>query len=370
MILLETGTAWGRRVISGVLEYAQQHGPWHITLQPRGPGENIMLPPDWHGDGIIGRIATTVTAKNVIAAGVPVVNTSIVELPGVNFPRVQTTLGEQSKMALELFQRKGLRNFAYVGNPGKRYIQRQFHDFETQARAIGANAQFFPSGQGQKALISWLKKLPKPVGVFCWGADIGGTVIDACFNAKILVPHDVAVLGADYDELLSEASYPPQSGILLATEQIGRIAATVLDSLMQGKLISQTDYFVPPLGFVEKLSTDAFAVKDPRMAGIMRFIQKHFRDPITVEDVLQSNPMARRSMERTFRNVFGCSVVDQIRHVRVNEARLLLATSDDPISLVAEKCGFSSYNYMDRVFHEVLGMSPRDYRNNSVGKGA
>lgn len=367
-ILLESGTAWGRKVISGILEYAQQNGPWHITLQPRGPEEHIKLPADWHGDGIIGRIATPNIAKSVKAARVPVVNTSAVELPGVNFPRVQTTIGEQAKMAFELFQRKGFRNYAYVGNPSKDYIQKQFHDFDAHVRNTGSESHFFSSDQGQAALIQWLKKLPKPVGVFCWGAEIGCSVIDACFTAKIPVPHDVAVLGADYDELLSEVSYPPQSGILLATEHIGRTAAAVLDVMMKGQKPKQRDYFVPPLGFVEKLSTDTFAVKDPRMAAVMRFIQTHYREPISVEDVLRANPMARRSMERRFRNVFGYSIVDHIRRVRVNEARFLLATSELPISLIAERCGFSSYNYMDRVFQEVLVMSPRDYRAASQGK--
>jgi LacI family transcriptional regulator len=72
--------------------------------------------------------------------------------------------------------------------------------------------------------------------------------------------------------------------------------------------------------------------------------------------------MARRSLERKFRQTFGLSVVDRIRQIRVNEARLLLAGTSDPITLIAEKCGFSSYTYMGRVFQEETGMTPSDYR--------
>jgi LacI family transcriptional regulator len=99
------------------------------------------------------------------------------------------------------------------------------------------------------------------------------------------------------------------------------------------------------------------------MAEAMRFILKNFDQPIRMEEVLQANPMSRRSMERRFRRVFGCSVAEQIRQQRINRARLLLTTTDEPITLIAEKCGFSSYNYMSRVFAEVVGMSPREFRN-------
>jgi LacI family transcriptional regulator len=216
-------------------------------------------------------------------------------------------------------------------------------------------------------MIRWLKGLPKPVGVFCWGPIMGHAIIDACLDAGIAVPHDVAVLGADFDELFSKASYPPQSGIRVASEQIGMTAAAILDGLMHGRKLDKQEWILEPQGVIEKLSTDTLAVSDRRMAAVMQFIQDRFREPISVDDVLHSNPMARRSLERKFRQIFGCSVVEQIRRIRVNEARLLLSGTDEPITLIAEKCGFASYNYMGRVFHAATGMTARDYRIQSRG---
>ena len=98
------------------------------------------------------------------------------------------------------------------------------------------------------------------------------------------------------------------------------------------------------------------------MAKVMRFIQAKFRDPIGVPEILDMVPMARRSLERKFRQAFGISVVDRIRQIRVNEARLLLGGTNHPVTLIAEKCGFGTYNYMGRIFREATGMTPRDYR--------
>lgn len=104
------------------------------------------------------------------------------------------------------------------------------------------------------------------------------------------------------------------------------------------------------------------AVEDPKMAVVMRFIQTKFREPINMPEILLAATMARRSLERKFRQTFGMSVIDRIRQIRVNEARLLLAATNDPITLIAEKCGFASYNYMGCIFQAETGVTPREYR--------
>ena len=104
------------------------------------------------------------------------------------------------------------------------------------------------------------------------------------------------------------------------------------------------------------------------MAAVMRYLHEHALEPITVEDVLKTNPMARRSLERKFRQLFGCSVVEQIRQLRINHARLLLADTDEAVTLIAEECGFSSYNYLNRIFKQSTGLSPSQYRAQCRGE--
>lgn len=361
-VLVETGTSWGRRVVAGVLEYAREHGPWHIDVSPHGPDEPVHLPVGWRGEGIIARIATKRAAKEIEAAGAAVVNVSSVRLDGVIWHRVMTDPADAARLAAETFLSRGFPNFAYVGNPAKDYVQAQFGAFAALLEAKGRTCAFFQP-TGEKAdTAAWILSLPKPVAIFCWGPLIGREVIDACLGAGIAVPHDVAVLGGDFDEIFSEASYPAQSGIQTAAEQIGLNAAAVLDRIMRGKPPVRREWRIPPLGVVEKLSTDTLAVSDPRLASVMRFISKHAVESVTVKSILREHPMARRSLERKFRQQFGCTIVEHIRRVRVNRARLLLATTDDPVTLISEKCGFATYNYMSRIFRAATGLSPQQYR--------
>lgn len=348
--------------MAGILSYAKEHGPWHIHLEPLGPNEEPDIPENRKCDGIIARIPNQRFAHQIAALQVPVVNVSSIKIPGVDYPRVTTSSSAVCCMAVNHFTVRGIRNFGYVGNLDQSFIHGQYDAFVSTLANRGFACAACSESESPEELIRWLRDLPKPVGVLCWGARIGRLVIDSCLEAGIAVPDDVAVLGADYDELQSEASYPPQSGVRMASEQIGLIAAGVLDLLMAGREPPQNYWAIESGGVLAKLSSDTLAVSDPKVAAVMRFIQAKFREPIGMEEILDAVPMARRSLERKFRQNFGMSVIDRIRQIRVNEARLLLADSEYPITLIAEKCGFSSYNYMGRVFQADTGMTPRDYR--------
>ncbi len=370
-IIVDTQISWARRVISGILNYAREHGPWHIHIEPTAGVNAVSLPAGWHGDAIIARISTRAMADKLSALGVPVVNVSAIRIEGVDFPRVKTLPESEGRLASEFFLSRGFRRFAYVGDHRLWHVNMHLEAFQ---KALGEHGQtcelHLPPGYDVQSasFCEWLRSLPKPIAIFTWGPSIGRRVIDACLHAGISVPHDVAVLGSDYDDLLSEASYPPQSGMRLASEQIGMTAAAIADEMMHGRPLKQQEWCIDAQGVVEKASTNTLAVPDPRIAAAMRFILEHANSPIGVEDILRANPMARRTLERKFRHFFGSSVVDQIRRIRLNRARLLLASSDDPVSVIAEKCGFGTYNYMGKVFRESTGTTPREYRDSCRAK--
>lgn len=58
----------------------------------------------------------------------------------------------------------------------------------------------------------------------------------------------------------------------------------------------------------------------------------------------------------------GRTPADQIRHVQVERAKVLLAETNRPIPEVAEAAGFGSPEYMATVFQKKLGLTPLKYR--------
>lgn len=375
-LLVDTSTAWGRRIIQGVLSYEKLHEPWDIWLEPRGQGETPRLPQGWNGEGIIARVSTRAVADKLRTRVAAVVNVSGIRLPEVDFPRVCTDNDKFAQLAVGHFVDCGLKNIAYLGVPGRAYsIERQ----EAAARAsrqAGCNFNVYRAARGLKlsnpwerdraCVGRWLKELPKPVGVLAWGVRRGSDVIEAATHNGLRVPDEVAVLGDD-DELLCEAVQPSLSGVIVPSEQIGFGAAGLLHRLMQGKRPPQQELALEPTGIVSRASTDVLAIDDDEVADAIRFIRSRANKPLKVQEVADELAISRRSLERRFSNTLNRTIGEEIARVHLERAKLLLATTDMPIPDVADASGYGSPEYLATVVKQQTGMTPRRYRKRFQG---
>lgn len=364
-ILMDTATTWSRSLIKGILSYKHQQDRvrWHIHLpQQEQTASLVELPIKCKPDGIIARITESRMAENLHQLGVPVVNISRIKLKNAYFPRVINNNEAQVIMAIETLREHGFRQFAYIGNLKIHHEAEHCHDFEKLLKQKERFTPYVYSTQCRGDFENWLRKLPKPIAIYCWSAEWGNEVINTCLRARISIPQDVAVLTASYDALLCELSNPPLSGMLTSTEQIGLKAAATLDDMMHGLAPQQMDCQLLPKGVNKTISINTLAVDDPRLAKVMNFIHAHYLEPLSVPDILRANPMARRSLERKFKHYFGCSVAKQIQRLRIQHARMLLLETDEPVSMIAEKCCFSSYNQLHQAFKSHTGLSPGKFR--------
>lgn len=379
-VLVDTATGWGRRLVRGIVNHSRSHGPWYLWIKSGGQQAPVWLPPGWQGDGIIARVGTPATARHVAAARVPVVNISAIEIPGVDFPRVATDLAAAGRLAAEHLLDRGFQKFAYYGLERRAYVERHYRGFAEAVSGVCAQCPFYgtaaDSGAGartawhtrQQGLFRWLKTLSKPVAIVTWTTEQGREVIHACRQAGLLVPEQVAVLAADNDELLCEACIPSLSGIALTSERIGYEAAALLDRMMHGARPRKRAILIAPTGVLTRQSTDTLAVDDADLARAVAFIRSHATDPIRVKDVLREVPVSRRWLERRFREVLGRGPGEEIRRVRLQRAKLLLAETDMPVPQVAVAAGFGSREYMAAAFKSQTGLSPRQYRRRTQAR--
>jgi len=100
-------------------------------------------------------------------------------------------------------------------------------------------------------------------------------IIYACQVAKLLVPEEVAVLSGSDDELLCNLLNIPISGILVAAEQIGHLAAQLLDDLINGQTTPKHPILVPPLAVISRQSTDMLAIPNNTLVKALNFIRKN-----------------------------------------------------------------------------------------------
>lgn len=373
-VLVDTSTSWGRRVVTGIHNYAITHNArWQIFLEARGLEEHLRVPAGWRGDGIIARIGSVAMAEDLRRLRVPIVNVSGIQLPGVSFTRVITDAQILAKMAARHFLERGYRNFAYFSLLGLSYVDLQQKGF---AVAVG-EADFDCATYGVEShegaepdwnldlnqLAQWLKSLPKPVGILTWNADGGRQIIYACQHAGLHVPEEVALLAGSDDELLCQISSVPISAILVAAEQIGYAAAEQLDSLLNGWPVPAGPTLVPPLHVVSRRSTDTLAISDAALIKAITFIREHADQSVQVSDVARYAGVSRRVLERRFMQILGRTPALEIRRVHFEHAKKLLAETNLNIPDVAEASGFAAPEYMASIFRKEIGITPLKYRH-------
>lgn len=371
LVLVDTGTDWGRSIIRGAHAACRVRAGWRLRLERAERLRRGVL----GVDGIIARVADGGLEARLAATGVPVVNVSAVELGSRRFPRVATDVEAAGRMAAEYFLERGFRSFGYLSMIGSDYVKRQRRAFVAALKRSGfACASLALEGGGglrgrrsqELALRAWLASLPKPAAIFSWSG--GSEFLDACRAAGLSVPEEVAFLSGSDDDLLCEVSEVPISAVRQPAEQIGTRALELLARLIEGEEPGRVEHRLAPLSIVTRQSTDILAVEDRTVALALRLIRERWSQPIQVSDLAAETGVSRRILERRTAKALGSSPGALLRRERLRHARQLLARTDLPVSEIAAACGFGSPEYFIQAFRSAEGYSPAKYRRTLLGR--
>jgi LacI family transcriptional regulator len=113
---------------------------------------------------------------------------------------------------------------------------------------------------------------------------------------------------------------------------------------------------------VERQSTDASAVDDPKIASALRYINEHACEGIDVSDVLRAVPVSRTLFDRRFKSLLGHSPHQHILNKRIERTKNLLIDSDLSIAVIAELAGFLNASYLSTAFRRETELTPYTYR--------
>ncbi|OGV68314.1 MAG: hypothetical protein A2283_13455 [Lentisphaerae bacterium RIFOXYA12_FULL_48_11] len=377
-VVVDTTDEWGRSIVRGIGNYSRACGSWRVWLWSWGRNAPMPLPAKWDGHGIIAGVYNHDLARALSAIRKPIVNISASRIQDVNLPRVTTDIRAAACLAAEYLLDCGLRHFAYYGLHSDIYVQNYCQEFVSALGRAGCECRVFDSGGEtdpsvdsdvrQCALTSWLKALPKPVGVLAWPTLYARQVVNACRDAELNVPEQVAVLAGDEDNVLCDVCYPSLSGVALNSERIGYEAAALLERLMHGGHKPRKPVLIEPVGVVTRQSTDTLAIDDADVARAVAFIRDNVTKPIGVGDVLRSVSLSRRRLELRFRDVLGRTPAAEIRRVHLERAKQLLAETNMSVSAVAAGSGFGSSEYLSRIFKRDTGLTPHKYRDRVHGR--
>ena len=373
-LLIERHPGYQEGVLRGVRQYADASRNWLCQSAPATEAA-IREVSEWKPDGIIVGVHGEYIIKPLLELRTPIVDVFDWFDEGA-IPRIAMEERTIGRMAAEHLMDRGFRSFGFVGGHGKlRFLIEREEGFAAALRSAGFryDAYVRPANEpdftpllwsaGSASMQAWVRRLPKPLGVYTATDAFGQRLIDSCRGAGVAVPDQVAVIGTDNDDLLCNLSQPPLSSIAIDPERVGYEAASLLDRLMRGeRLPAPVRVTLPPVGVVARRSTDALAVEDPDVAAALRLVRSDAGCQMRVRDILAKLPVHRRTLERKVRRTIGRGLAAELRRVKVDRARQALAGSDVSVPHVARAAGFSSAVRLAIVFREDVGMTPTEYR--------
>jgi LacI family transcriptional regulator len=404
VLLMHPFAGYDRGLLEGIARYAQLHGPWvfclagehrEVPMPESDSTSNEMFPVAGiqrrsgresfslrrlEAAGVIGRIHTPAITRTLLSSGLPLIAIDLTKKqladshPLSKVSEVCADSHRAGRIAAEHLIDRGFTHFAFCGYEGRLWSDRRLDGFTERLREAEHSCRVYerphrhrilPWDREQPSVTAWLRSLPKPVGVMTCNDIRGRQVIEACLEAGLRVPDDVAVVGVDEDRLLCELANPPMSSVVLNLDRAGYQAAELLDGLMAGRVRQPQRILVEALWVIPRRSTDVLAIEDRHLAAAVRFIRDHCRESITVSDVVSQSHISRRGLEIRFQQVLGRSIRQQIQQARLTWSKRLLVETNLSAEKIARACGFSSLSYMSSVFHRELGMTLTDYRRQS-----
>lgn len=380
-LLMRVNKDYDRQIIAGISQYAGQNN-WSVYLQDE-PQERIPKQSQWLGDGIIADLDDPETARIVGRAGVPAVGIGGYSYPAqlpFEIPYVATDDVANGRRGAEHLVNCGLRHFAFCGLPATPYNSWAGHRERAFVDALGEAGYNCAVYRGrhrsarnwesmQRGLLDWLDGQETPLGIMCCDDPRARHVVEACRRSGRRIPEDVAVLGVDNDLLMCELCNPPLSSIQHGAVEIGLRAAEVLDRLMSGQTDIPQWSVVPPKGVVQRRSTDVMNSPHPTVTEALRFIRENAGVPISVAQVARHVAVSRSTLDREFRRCLGHTTHEEIERVRLDVAKRLLTSTDQPLRVIARQAGYSNEQYFSFVFRNAFHITPGQYRaGNDLGR--
>lgn len=360
-------------MLKGIAHYERSHRPWAAFLDDEALAEvdpRWLRSKKWHG--VISRHTTPALVQNCQELGIPLVDMND-SPPFSDVPKLRPDNIAFGHLGAEHLLERGFRHFGFSGFTELGWSAERRDGFIEALRLAGYNCDVldvdYPEGvtpfwdaKEIAGLSGWLKRLPKPAAVMACNDLRALQVVSAAHAAGLLVPEEVAVLGANDDTIRCELAEPPLSSVAGNPFQAGYLAAEQLARMMAGHQPTLMDRRVEPMGVITRQSTDILAMGDKNVAAAISYIREHACHGISVDDVLKKAFASRSQLEKKFRRFIGRSPQAEIRRVQVDKIRQLLFETNFPLKKIAELTGFEHVEYMCVVFKRLTGDSPGSYR--------
>jgi LacI family transcriptional regulator len=288
---------------------------------------------------------------------------------------------QAGRLAADHLLTRGIRQLAFFGWENVWYSDQRRLGF--MKRAAESNVlcecflQAFPERPNQSwleriaVIAEWVASLQGPVGIFAANDSRAQILMEACQEAELKIPDDVAVIGMDNDETICEHSVPSLTSVSRNAEQVGWEAAALLDRMIQGEPPPFSDVILEPDGVVARQSTDMLYCSDPVARRALDYMRAHLKAQFNTEQIAEYIGVSKRKLEMCFRESLQSSPHEFLTQLRVQHAQgLMQMPQKRTMEQMARECGFGTRSAFYTAFRRIIGESAGAFRKKQLAKHA
>jgi LacI family transcriptional regulator len=390
-LLFNANKVYDRQVIEGIGHYLQSTKvDWDVYLEEDCLARLNNLD-NWEVDGIIADFDDPLMQSALIDLDIPVIGVggsyqSSEDYP--NVPYVATDNEAVVNCAYQHLKQKGLQRFAFYGFPPDkehRWALERERAIIALCEKDGFNCSVYRGYKTQpdtwhysmNRLADWIESLPLPVGMIAVTDARARHLLQACDKTNRLVPDQVSIVGIDDDDIARNLSRVSLSSVSQGCFEMGFQAAKLLHRQLNRQVPEKSSgaiskskpaprVLVPPMGIIQRQSTDFKALQDPYVIQAMHYVRQRACRGIKVEQVIDYVGISRSNLEQRFVKECGHSIHSEIHNEKLNRACKMLTETDTELAEIASSCGYSSIQYLYAVFKKHYSQTPKQYKRDAA----
>lgn len=105
-----------------------------------------------------------------------------------------------------------------------------------------------------------------------------------------------------------------------------------------------------------------------RMKQLLEYMEEHYGEKITVEDGANLCFYSNSHFMKYFKQYMGMPFTQYLNEFRLEKAAGMLLSTPEPVTGVAQRCGFDNLSYFNRLFRKKYQRTPGEYRKGGYRK--
>ena len=110
------------------------------------------------------------------------------------------------------------------------------------------------------------------------------------------------------------------------------------------------------------------ALDEQRVKEAILFIQEHYMESITLDDIADSIMVSKSECCRCFKRVMQSTPFEYLLEYRIMEAtKRMKRKKQESISQIAGSVGFNNTSYFNKIFKKIMNCTPSEYKQQILG---